>query len=787
MRPLWPAARARGNVRTRASEGDGVRAIPLSWMVAGVIATTAVLVGASLVLFAAHEFRETRDREFSAAERTAQLLALFAGGDVVADARDQGAKDLATLRHHPDMASAWLYDRTGRPFASWHRDKAVAPPPLHRQPAAANRPTARLLGDAYIEVQAPIDVDEKPVGTLQLLVSAAPLHQHVYSFWVMLTAIGLEMLLWLAVIFVVIQRFVARPTLQMAATAVQISKSGNYALRLNANGGPELGLLRESFNDVLAAVEQRERQRDQAEAALLASPVGIAIESVADRRVRFVNEAMVHLMGVPRGEMLGHVSSELGLPDVPTAGHPALQSGRESFTVRDVERTLHTPAGERHVALFINPIRYGGEPCRVAYFYDITERRQLEVIRRQLENDAVKRLQEANRAKNAFLANMSHELRTPLNAIIGFGELLEAGEVGPVAAQQKEFLGDIVSSGRHLLTLISDILDVSKVEAGKMQFQPEELDLAKVCRDAVEVLRASLARKGLRVRCRIDPELTTVTLDPARFKQVLYNFLSNAVKFSPEGCEVTVSAVARGEALFRLQVEDLGPGIAPEDLPLLFKAFQQLDDSAAKQFAGTGLGLALTKHLVEAQGGYVGVRSAPGEGSAFFAVLPRRATRTAGTDTPELSAVLLPQDGAPTVLVVEPDADEGTMMARTLVAAGYGVQLAGTGAAALRRLQTWQFEAITLACLLPDANGPDLLPTIRQIAGYGDTPIVIVTAVQELCAAGLSVHEVVPKPVSGQRLIASLARAGVVACVRPVQVVDDASAPPPQTRTPLPR
>jgi signal transduction histidine kinase len=237
-------------------------------------------------------------------------------------------------------------------------------------------------------------------------------------------------------------------------------------------------------------------------------------------------------------------------------------------------------------------------------------------------------IQEASRFKSEFLANMSHELRTPLNGIIGFAELMHDGKTGPVAAEHKEYLGDILASSRHLLQLINDVLDLSKVESGTMEFRPEPVDLTRFVGEVCDVLRGVASRKRIRIDTVVDPEIGPVVLDPAKLKQILYNYLSNAVKFTPEEGRVIIRAAPEGAAAVRLEVEDAGPGIAPEDLGRLFVEFQQLDAGVAKRHKGTGLGLALTKRLVEAQGGWVGVRSTPGLGSVFFAVLPR-ATRPA--------------------------------------------------------------------------------------------------------------------------------------------------------------
>ena len=236
---------------------------------------------------------------------------------------------------------------------------------------------------------------------------------------------------------------------------------------------------------------------------------------------------------------------------------------------------------------------------------------------------AKERAESADRRKGEFLANMSHELRTPLNGIIGFTELLHDEKVGAVSGEQKEYLGDVLTSSRHLLQLINDVLDIAKVEAGKMQLQLERVAPLTMVSEACESLRAVAAQKQIVVSTEVDVELAEVVVDPPKFKQVLYNYLSNALKFTPDGGRVTVRVSGEGPDQFRLEVEDTGIGIKPEDVERLFTPFEQLDASTGKKYGGTGLGLVLTRRLVEMHGGMVGVRSTPGQGSVFSGVLPR--------------------------------------------------------------------------------------------------------------------------------------------------------------------
>ena len=237
---------------------------------------------------------------------------------------------------------------------------------------------------------------------------------------------------------------------------------------------------------------------------------------------------------------------------------------------------------------------------------------------------------ETSRLKSQFMANMSHELRTPLTAIIGFAELLHGDTVPAGSAQQQAFLGHISSSGHHLLRLINDVLDLSKMEAGKLAFFPEPVNLPLLVGEITDMLRPEAQRKRLHLATDSETEaaLGPLLLDGTRLKQVLYNYLSNAIKFTPEGGRVVVRTRAHGAAHFRLEVEDTGIGIAAEDLPRLFTEYAQLDAGSNRKHQGAGLGLALTRQLVRAQQGSVGVRSTPGQGSVFHAVL----NRVHGTD-----------------------------------------------------------------------------------------------------------------------------------------------------------
>ena len=422
----------------------------------------------------------------------------------------------------------------------------------------------------------------------------------------------------------------------------------------------------------------------------------------------------------------------------------------------------------------------GEVQCLRGVHIDVSSRRAVEDATRRLNELAEQNraVQTASRLKSEFLANMSHELRTPLNTIIGFAEVLLDNKVGTLDDAHREFVGDILSSGRHLLALINDVLDLSKVEAGKMEFYPVKIDVAELFSEVRSIVRELAARKRIRLSIDIEEGLTSVRLDAGRLKQVLYNYLSNAIKFTPPGGSVWMRARTDGEGQREVQfeVEDTGPGIPPDRLGLLFVEFQQLDASSTRQHGGTGLGLALTRRLVTAQGGRVGVRSAVGEGSAFFAVLPREMMTEGTFESIAPAAPLVSvRQGSPALLVVEDSAEDRAWLVGTLLTAGYAVQAATSVESALLLARAYKFDAITVDLLLPDGDGFSLVQRIRQEGLQVGVPVVLISVASTGDAArGLLVHDALMKPLEPAELLASLHRLGVATPARQkVFVVDD--------------
>jgi PAS domain S-box-containing protein len=375
--------------------------------------------------------------------------------------------------------------------------------------------------------------------------------------------------------------------------------------------------------------------------AIVASSDDVIISKDLNGTVLSWNPAAERLFGFTAAEMVGQSIRQIIPMARQSEEDEVLAKIRAGIMVDHFETQRQAKDGRLiDISLSVSPIRdrTGRIVGASKIARDIREHKRLieerriataneEAARREVLEAQNRRIREAARLKSEFVANMSHELRTPLNSIVGFAELMADARFGSLPHRYQEFARIMHASAQHLLQLINDILDLAKVESGKIDFQPEEVNPSQIVSEVAAIVSGLAAKGKVRMTTHVDPTLGALRLDPMRLKQVLYNYLSNAIKFTAEGGRVALRVVGEetGER-FRIEVEDTGIGIKPEDEHRLFIEFQQLDASTAKKFSGSGLGLALTKRLVEAQGGTVGVRSVVGEGSTFFATLPQHVT-----------------------------------------------------------------------------------------------------------------------------------------------------------------
>lgn len=403
-----------------------------------------------------------------------------------------------------------------------------------------------------------------------------------------------------------------------------------------------------SMNGIMYDITERKKAEEalelvkrQHELILNSAGDGI-IHQDLDGRLTFVNPSAVEMLGFSTEELIGRSSHEMwhhSRPDgVPYSEEdcPIIKACRDGRTYSSIDEVFWRKDGTSFPVEYIaTPINESGAVTgMVVIFRDITQRKMLQEAEfARIAADS------ANRAKSDFLANMSHELRTPLNSVIGFCEVLQDQLFGTLNEKQSEYVSDILSSGRHLLSLINDILDLSKVESGKMELELSRFILRDVLNASTSMLKEKMMKHDLKLSLEVELEAgTEIEADERKFKQIMYNLLSNAVKFTPDGGSVRVAArrvnseelppLPFGETgcpeSIEISVADTGIGIKPEDIQKLFRPFSQLETAYTKNHEGTGLGLSLTKQLVELHGGKIWVESEFGKGSNFTFILPVR-------------------------------------------------------------------------------------------------------------------------------------------------------------------
>ncbi|HYH09307.1 MAG TPA: response regulator [Thermoanaerobaculia bacterium] len=511
-------------------------------------------------------------------------------------------------------------------------------------------------------------------------------------------------------------------------------------------------------------------------------------------RVHSANRAFYQTFAVTPEETVTRLVYELGngqwnIPDLRTLLEDILPM---SSVFNDYELEHDFPGiGRRVMLLNARQLRAGSHAdLLMLAMEDVTERRRVETdvgkAREAAEN--------ANRTKSLFLANMSHELRTPLNAILGFSEMLqeEATERNLLAFNAD--LQKITTAGRHLLGLINDILDLSKIEAGKMELHLETFDVAELVSEVATTIEGQAVKNGNRLEITCAPDIGVMWADLSKVRQGLLNLVSNAAKFTHDGL---ISVLAERQSMndadwVMFRVTDTGIGLGVEEVVRLFQPFTQADASTTRKFGGTGLGLALTRRFCQMMGGDVMVQSVPGEGSVFTLLLPMTIPdalarsplpledrRASGAD--ELEP--LPALGT-CVLVIDDDPLQRDLMQRYLQKEGFTVRTATGGAQGLRLARMLRPAAITLDVMMPDMDGWSVLSALKGDVALRDVPVIMLTMVDDpVRGFTLGASDYATKPVNRKRLSQILKK---FTCVRPpcpVLVIDDDALTRSLTRT----
>jgi PAS domain S-box-containing protein len=545
-----------------------------------------------------------------------------------------------------------------------------------------------------------------------------------------------------------------------------------------------------------ALLDQRLRDQQFYTRSLIESNIDALMMTDPQGFISDVNQQMMTLTGRTRDELIGAHCKQFFTD--PARAEAAIKRVLTENKVSNYELTVRAQNGEETVVSY-NAATFHDRNRKLQGVFaaarDVTERKRFE---RALQEKNLE-LEHASSMKSEFLATMSHELRTPLNAIIGFSEALKDGLMGNMSATQQEYIGDIFASGQHLLALINDILDLSKVEAGMMTLELEAVDLGSLLSGSLSIVREKALSQRIALALETADDLGTPLLDMRKTKQIVYNLLANAVKFSASGTRVTLSArrVPRSAVgmlsgawpvhsfpladsgcseFLEIAVSDSGIGISRPNMAKLFQAFSQIDSSLARKFEGTGLGLAMVKQLAELHGGTVAVTSAEGEGARFAVWLPLRSGPATDAGLPAATVGSPVTAAERTALVIE-DNDQAADLVRLLLEAeGFTVVRAASAEEALVLAPQHTLSLITLDIQLPGMNGWEFLAQVRESSSLACVPVVIISGVADKLGLTRGAAAVLQKPVSRAQLKMSLANLGLHPAAEQtwtVLVVDD--------------
>lgn len=498
--------------------------------------------------------------------------------------------------------------------------------------------------------------------------------------------------------------------------------------------------------------ELEEENKKRLETVLASIISGVILIDAETSTIVDVNPIAEEMIGLPQEDLIGKSCHHFICP-ADEGNCPIRNLG---LKVDRSERVLINKDGNKiPIMKSVVPIIISNKKYLVESFVDLTKIKQAEDSLIQAKITA----ETANRAKSEFLATMSHELRTPLNSVIGFSDLMIAGNVGEISEKQKKFLGNISMSGKHLLALINNILDISKIEAGKMELNCESFAVKETVNEVKQLISPLVEKKVLKVEFSLDEKLVTIYADKVRFKQILFNLASNAIKFTPVGGKITISSQICGE-MAQFTVRDTGIGIKAEDQHKLFKPFTQLDSAANRMYEGTGLGLSLVKSFVELHKGKIWFESEVGKGTAFtfeiplVACLSKEGTSKENTEekvkkpaemikkdaenTPSqiipAPQIIEPENGSsnePLILVVEDDDASRELLEVTLTQEGYRVASVTNGKEALELASKLKPFAITLDIMMPGMSGWDVLKHLKLEKQTHDIPVIITTMLDE--------------------------------------------------------
>jgi PAS domain S-box-containing protein len=637
---------------------------------------------------------------------------------------------LETLRAFPNVANAVVYTQKNEVFAVLEQYDTTGIPPL---PEAQK---SDVFKDNFLHVYRPIIYEDKVFGTIYLKVSIDGLNSKIRGNLITLSILIVVLIILSYFLANKLQAVISEPILNLATVTREISEKGDYSVRVKRKGGDEIGILYDEFNKMLDQIRQRERERDKAEKKyreIFTNASHGIFQSAPNGRLITANPAFARIFGFESPEEAFNSITNLKnqiyvnpekrdelqqiIEDQGYADSFEFEAYRKDGSIIHISENTHAVYGEKGDLLLYEGI-----------LENITEKKQAEELK--IAKDAA---DSANRAKSEFLANVSHEIRTPMNAILGFAELLGDQVTG---GPQKEYLTAITSSGKTLLSLINDILDLSKIEAGKLELHEDIVSIRSVLAEIKNIFSGEISKKDLEFQVEIDSYLPDrVLLDEIRLRQIVLNLMGNAVKFTASGyIKLSINQNFKDESQntldIILSIKDTGSGIPPDQQGLIFDAFKQLQRKDTKKIRGTGLGLSITKRLVEMMHGEISVESEVGKGSVFNVIFRDVSAVSAVPEIVEQdeTATEVVNFGKAKILIADDIESNRAVLKGFLKGSDISFIEAENGKEAIDRTRKQKPDAIIMDIRMPVMDGNEAIKIIKSDKNLKKIPIIIITA-----------------------------------------------------------